>query len=121
VVWGEKRGVRFELGTRSERHTSSALDLALRELQRFRRAEPFNLEVEFCVTLGDVLRKARCRQTHGTEPFNDRQRQELNRLLDGFEGKLTSSKWAKLARCSQDAAFRHTGGGRCTNYSLPIQ
>ena len=38
--------------------------------------------------------------------FNDRQRKIVNRLLDGFEGKLTSSKWAKLAKCSQDTASR---------------
>ena len=38
--------------------------------------------------------------------FNERQRLILNRLLDGFEGKLTSSKWAKLAKCSQDTALR---------------
>ena len=55
----------------------------------------------------------------------------LNRLLDGFEGKLTSSKWAKLAKCSQDTALRDiddlmaarslskdAAGGRSTSYSL---
>ena len=55
----------------------------------------------------------------------------LNRLLDGFEGKLTSSKWAKLNKCSQDTALRDiadlvgrgilvkdAGGGRSTSYSL---
>ncbi len=85
-------------------------------------------------TLGDVLRKARFWQTHGTEPFNERQRQLLNRLLDGFEGKLTSSKWAKLAKCSQDTALRDilelvergilirdAGGGRSTSYSLAAE
>jgi Fic family protein len=85
-------------------------------------------------TLGDVLRKSRFWHTHGTEPFNDRQRQLLNRLLDGFEGKLTSSKWAKLAKCSQDTALRDilelvergilirdAGGGRSTSYSLAAE
>jgi Fic family protein len=55
----------------------------------------------------------------------------LNKLLDGFEGKLTSSKWAKLVKCSQDTALRDIldlieqgaltkdpGGGRSTSYSL---
>ena len=55
----------------------------------------------------------------------------INRLLDGFEGKLTSSKWAALAKCSQDTAhrdivdlvergllLRNPGGGRSTSYSL---
>jgi Fic family protein len=82
-------------------------------------------------TLADVLRKARFREAHAGELFNDRQRKILNRLLDGFEGKLTSSKWATLARCSQDTAGRDIndlvrrsilvkdpGGGRSTSYSL---
>ena len=56
----------------------------------------------------------------------------LNRLLDGFEGKLTSSKWAQLAKCSQDTALRDIldlvargllsrdpAGGRSSSYSLP--
>ena len=38
--------------------------------------------------------------------LNDRQRLVINRLLDGFEGKLTTSKYAKLAKCSQDTAHR---------------
>lgn len=55
----------------------------------------------------------------------------LNRLLDGFEGKLTSSKWAVIEKCSPDTALRHIsdlverrilvkeeGGGRSTGYSL---
>ena len=63
--------------------------------------------------------------------LNERQRLVLNRLLDGFEGKLTSSKWAKLAKCSQDTALRDIddlvrrgvlvkdpAGGRSTSYSL---
>ena len=85
-------------------------------------------------TLGHVLHKARFWQTHETAPFNERQRLLLNRLLDGFEGKLTSSKWAKLAKCSQDTALRDilelversilvrdAGGGRSTSYSLPAE
>ena len=79
----------------------------------------------------NVLRKARFWETHAGETFNDRQTQILNRLLDGFKGKLTSSKWAKLAKCSQDTASRdindllvrailrkESAGGRSTNYSL---
>ena len=66
-----------------------------------------------------------------TSPLNDRQRLVLNRLLDGFEGKLTTSKYAKLAKCSQDTALRdilalvergilvrNPEGGRSTSYSL---
>jgi Fic family protein len=81
--------------------------------------------------LGAVLRKARFWEAHAGEPFNDRQRTLLNGLLDGFEGKLTSSKWAKIAKCSQDTALRDidalvkrqiltrdTAGGRSTGYLL---
>jgi Fic family protein len=63
--------------------------------------------------------------------MNDRQRLVVNRLLGGFDGKLTSSKWAKLAKCSQDTALRDidhlvgsgilvkdVGRGRSTSYSL---
>ena len=82
-------------------------------------------------TLASVLRKARFWEVHAGESFNDRQRKVVNRLLDGFEGKLTSSKWAKLAKCSQDTAHRDivdlvkrgilakdAAGGRSTSYSL---
>jgi Fic family protein len=82
-------------------------------------------------TLGSVLRKARFWEIHAHKSFNDRQRLMLNKLLDGFAGKLTSSKWAQLAKCSQDTALRDIlnlieqgalakdpGGGRSTSYSL---
>jgi Fic family protein len=82
-------------------------------------------------TLSAVLTKARFWERFAKEPLNERQIQVLNRLLDGFEGKLTSSKWAKLAKTSQDTAHRDItdlvargalrkdeGGGRSTSYSL---
>jgi Fic family protein len=47
--------------------------------------------------LASVHKKARFWEKHGAAPLNDRQRKVVNRLLDGFEGKLTSSKWAALA------------------------
>lgn len=66
--------------------------------------------------------------------FNERQRKVLNMLLDGFDGKLNSSKWYKINHCSQDTAIRDikdliekgilrsTGeGGRSTNYEITIQ
>ncbi len=84
-------------------------------------------------TLAIVLRKARFWQTFAERAFNDRQCAVLNKLLDGFEGKLTSSKWAKLAKCSQDTALRDIlelvehgilvkdpAGGRSTSYSFNI-
>lgn len=81
--------------------------------------------------LAAVLKKARFWQIHAGTSFNDRQRALITRLFNGFEGKLTSSKWAKLAKCSQDTALRDITdlvergvltrdptGGRSTSYSL---
>jgi Fic family protein len=81
--------------------------------------------------LGSVLLKAKFWKLHEDESFNDRQRKVLNRMLDGFEGKMTSSKWAALAKSSQDTAsrdiddlltrkvlVRDAAGGRSTSYSL---
>lgn len=81
--------------------------------------------------LAGVLAKARFWERAAGLSLNDRQRLVLNRLLDGFEGKLTTSKWAKLAKCSQDTALRdiaflvahgllarNPGGGRSTSYGL---
>ena len=82
-------------------------------------------------TLTAVMRKARFWGRFAREPLNDRQIKVVNKLLDGFEGKLTSSKWAKIAKCSQDTATRDIndliergalqkdpGGGRSTSYSI---
>ena len=82
-------------------------------------------------TLSVVLDKAKFWERFAKQPLNERQVKVLNRLLDGFEGKLTSSKWARLAGCSQDTAHRDImdlvergalqkdpGGGRSTSYSL---
>jgi Fic family protein len=81
--------------------------------------------------LANVFRKARFWERHATATFNDRQRDMLNRLLEGFEGKLTSSKWATIEKSSPDTALRDiddlvergllkrdAGGGRSTSYSL---
>jgi Fic family protein len=81
--------------------------------------------------LSTVFAKARFWKSIGDIPLNGRQRQVLNRLLDGFEGKLTNAKWAKLAKCSPDTALRDLQylvdhgilirgpeGGRSTSYSL---
>jgi Fic family protein len=82
-------------------------------------------------TLSAVLQKARFWQTLRDVPLNERQRLVLNRLLDGFEGNLTTSKWAKIAKCSSDTALRdiadlvergilirNPAGGRSTSYNL---
>ena len=83
--------------------------------------------------LGSVLAKARFWESAADFPLNERQRLVLNRLLDGFEGKLTTSKYAKLAKCSQDTALRdilpliehellarNPEGGRSTSYELAL-
>lgn len=80
-------------------------------------------------TLDQVLDKARFWRGVATVPMNERQIKVLNRLLDGFEGKLTTRKWATLAKCSPDTALRDItelvdrgvlqrsdAGGRSTHY-----
>ena len=57
-------------------------------------------------TLDAVLSKARFWHRWAETPMNERQIKVLNKLLDGFDGKLTSSKWAAIARCSADTALR---------------
>ncbi|MCK9511255.1 MAG: Fic family protein [Pigmentiphaga sp.] len=78
-----------------------------------------------------VLAKAHFWRRVATIPMNERQIKVLNRLLDGFEGKLTTSKWAAIAKCSQDTALRDitelvqhqvlqkaVAGGRSTHYEI---
>jgi len=80
-----------------------------------------------------VLRKARFWEAHAADGLSERQRLVVDRLLNGFEGKMTSSKYAILARCSQDTAARDIddlsskgifardpAGGRSTSYSLIV-
>ena len=82
-------------------------------------------------TLSSVLIKARFWKHWAGTPMNDRQIRLLNKLFDGFEGKLTSSKWATIAKCSQDTALRDItdlverdvlmrseASGRSTSYEL---
>ncbi|MDR3229124.1 MAG: Fic family protein [Puniceicoccales bacterium] len=79
----------------------------------------------------DALRKGEFWRIHADAPLNGRQRLLLNKLLDGFTGKLRSSKWALLAKCSPDTALRdiqdletrgileqEEAGGRSTSYRL---
>lgn len=84
-------------------------------------------------TLGNVLFKAQLWDTINQKPVNDRQRLIINRMLeDGYEGFINTSKYAKLAKCSNDTALRdiqelkergifiqNPGGGRSTSYRLP--
>jgi len=83
------------------------------------------------IVLNRVLYKAEFWRKHSNTIINERQKKLLNKILDGFEGKLTSSKWAKIAKCSKDTAIRdindliskdilkkEEGGGRSTSYEL---
>ncbi|TWT41309.1 Fic family protein [Botrimarina hoheduenensis] len=81
--------------------------------------------------LAAVLNKARLWQSLQDRPVNERQRAVINRMLDGFEGFLSTSKYARLAKCSADTALRdirelvergvlvpNPGRGRSTSYRL---
>ena len=82
-------------------------------------------------TLAGVLKKARFWEKHAATILNERQHIMLNKLLDGFDGKLNTSKWAKITKTSQDTALRdiqdlmnkgilmkEAGGGRSTSYAV---
>ena len=82
-------------------------------------------------TLATTLHKAKLWQRINRRPVNNRQRELINQMLGGFEGFLTTSKYAKLAKCSQDTALRdirellergiivqNPGRGRSTSYRL---
>ena len=86
-----------------------------------------------CRTVTEMLLSRRFWDEHKDLQLNDRQRKVLNMLLDGFEGKLTSSKWYKINHCSQDTATRDLNdlvkknilkksseGGRSTAYEMLI-
>lgn len=83
------------------------------------------------IVLASVMRKARFWESVAGQPLNERQRKVINRLLDGFEGKLTNAKWAAITKASSDTALRDINdlvqrailvkdiaGGRSTSYSL---
>lgn len=84
-------------------------------------------------TLESVKQKEQAWKSIAKHDLNARQRKIVNLLLDGFHGKLTSSKWAKIANCSQDTAHRDIldlikrgilvkseEGGRSTSYALKL-
>jgi len=84
--------------------------------------------------LASVMRKARFWESVAGQSLNDRQRKVINRLLDGFAGKLTNAKWAAITKASSDTALRDINnlvqrgilvkdpaGGRSTSYSLALE
>jgi Fic family protein len=83
--------------------------------------------------LSAVTQKAKFWESHRATALNERQRKIVNKLMDGFEGKLTSSKWAKIVKSSPDTALRdiqdliekgilerEEGGGRSTSYRIRV-
>lgn len=83
--------------------------------------------------LADVIKKSQFWKKHATVDLNPRQRKVISKMLDGFDGKMNSSKWAKICKVSQDTASRdiaelieasilkkNAEGGRSTSYSLVL-
>lgn len=84
--------------------------------------------------LSGVIHKAKFWEANQSVTLNERQRKMLNKFMDGFEGKLTSSRWSKIAKCSPDTALRdiqdliekgilekEESGGRSTSYRLVVK
>jgi Fic family protein len=116
----------YDILERTQKGTLDATGWLAWFLQALRRAVDQSQE-----TVDAVLVKARFWQRWGDVGLNVRQAKMVNRLLDGFEGKLTSSKWASMAKCSADTALRDlnellalgvlrksASGGRSTSYEL---
>jgi Fic family protein len=128
---GQIRRERADYYTMLERTQKGTLDVTLWQewfLSCLRRAIESSQD-----TLRAVLQKAHFWERFAQQSLNARQVKVLNQLLDGFEGKLTTSKWAKLTKSSQDTAYRdimelvergalrkNPAGGRSTSYSLAI-
>jgi Fic family protein len=123
-----ERKAYYELLERTQRGSLDATAWLLWFLAMVQRAVD-----EAHLTLEAVLAKARFWQRWGASPLNLRQIKLLNRLLDGFDGRMTTSRWALIAHCSPDTALRDitellhrgvlrraAGGGRSTSYELSI-
>jgi Fic family protein len=121
----ERKGY-YEILERTQKGTLDVTDWLAWFLQTLHRAIDHAQNA-----LDIVLIKTRFWQQWRSLPLNDRQVKLLNRLLDGFEGKLTTGKWAAIARCSPDTALRDISdlvargvlqrsdaGGRSTSYEL---
>ena len=116
----------YEVLERTQRGDGEITEWLLWFLSCFEKALDLTEE-----TLSLVKRKAGFWESHRNISFNERQRKLLNMQFDGFFGKLTSSKWAKIAKCSSDTALNDINdliakgilrkaekGGRSTNYIL---
>jgi Fic family protein len=114
---------------RTQQHSMDVTDWLIWFLETLQRAID-----QAQITLDTVLTKARFWQRWSALPLNQRQIKLLNKLLDGFDGKLTSSKWASIAKCSSDTALRdindllihgilqkNDAGGRSSSYTLNLE
>ncbi len=121
-----QRNAYYDVLERTQRGDGDITDWILWFLQCFDKALESTNE-----TLSEVVRKNRYWEHFAHQPVNERQRKLINMQFDGFFGKLTSSKWAKIAKCSPDTALndikdllgkgmlvKNKEGGRSTNYSL---
>ncbi|WP_370264141.1 Fic family protein [Limnobacter sp.] len=121
-----KRKAYYEMLERTQKGTLDVTEWLLWYLETLQGAVD-----QAQLTLNSVLAKSRFWQHWCAVPLNQRQIKLLNKLLDGFEGKLTTSKWAAIAKCSQDTALRDItdllahgvlikspANGRSTSYQL---
>jgi Fic family protein len=121
-----ERNVYYEILEKTQKGTLDITNWLLWFLECLDRAISLSEE-----NLLGVIHKAKFWEAQQTVMLNERQRKMLNRLMDGFEGKLTSSKWAKIAKSSPDTALRdiqdliekgilekEEGGGRSTSYRI---
>lgn len=116
----------YEVLERTQKGTSDITEWILWFLECLQGAINSTYEV-----LQKVLEKAEFWKIHSTTILNERQQKMINILLDGFTGKLSTTKWGKICKCSQDTALRdiqdlikkeilqkEASGGRSTNYEL---
>lgn len=118
----------YEILEKTQKGTSEITDWILWFLECLKNSFESNSEL-----LSKILIKAEFWKINASTILNARQQKMLNKLLDGFNGKLTTSKWGKICKCSQDTALRDIqdlikkeilqkdkSGGRSTNYELKI-
>ena len=118
----------YEILEKTQKGTSEITDWILWFLECLKNSFESTSEL-----LSKILIKAEFWKINSKTILNKRQQKMLNKLLDGFEGKLTTSKWGKICKCSQDTALRdiqdlikkdilekEKSGGRSTNYELKL-
>ena len=125
----KERNVYYELLEKTQRGNLDITNWLLWFMDCLNRAMEATEEM-----LSEVLLKTRFWENHRATPLNDRQRKMLNKVMNGFEGNLTATKWAKITKCSTDTALRdildliekkmlkkEDGGGRSTSYAMRIE